>query len=196
MPGGDNGDEATVRTVLTGLPGPTFRIPPPRRTGGLILYLDYDGVLHPEGVYNWPGKGPYIANPPGHRLFEHAALLERVLLPYPDVRIVLSTSWVRVYRGVVKPARWLPQSLRSRVIGATFHTKMDKGSFDDSSRGMQIWSDVLRRRPDKWIAVDDDDLGWPPWCRENLVLTHEILGISKSEVLAELETKLATMRDA
>ncbi|ANB77576.1 hypothetical protein AYM40_29270 [Paraburkholderia phytofirmans OLGA172] len=182
--------------MLTGLPGPTFRIPPPRHTGGLILYLDFDGVLHPEGVYYWPGKGPYIANPPGHQLFEHADLLERVLLSYPDVRIVLSTSWVPFYRSVAKPARWLPHNLRSRIIGATFHSRMDKASFDGAPRGMQVWSDVLRRRPDKWVALDDDDSGWPPWCRHNLILTHKICGVAAPDVLVELKKKLAAMHNA
>lgn len=47
-------------------------MPPPVATGGLILYLDFDGVLHPENVYMQPGQGPYIESPEGHKLFEHA----------------------------------------------------------------------------------------------------------------------------
>ncbi|RDJ98531.1 HAD domain-containing protein [Paraburkholderia lacunae] len=179
--------------MLTGIPGPTFDIRAPRHTGGLVLYLDFDGVLHPEDVWVRLNKGPYIASPPGHELFEHAELLERVLLPYPDVKIVLSTSWVRVYKGVARVARKLPPELRARVVGATYHRSMDPESFRQTLRGMQIWADVLRRQPVDWIALDDDYLDWPSWCGDKLVRTHEVLGISAPVVLAELRAKLARM---
>lgn len=179
--------------MLTDIPDPTFEIPPPRHVGGLVLYLDLDGVLHPENVWLSPGKAPHIASPPGHKLFEHAGLLERVLLPYPDVRIVLSTAWVRVHKSVAKVSRRLTPELRARVIGATYHQSMDADLFKQAPRGLQIWSDVLRRKPDDWLAVDDDYLHWPAWCRDKLVRTHEILGISAPVVLAELREKLALM---
>ncbi|QBQ95924.1 hypothetical protein [Paraburkholderia pallida] len=46
-----------------------------RVRGGVVLDLDFDGVLHPEDVWRRPQTGPYVASPPGHALFEHAALL-------------------------------------------------------------------------------------------------------------------------
>jgi hypothetical protein len=168
-------------------------VPPPVATGGLLLYLDFDGVLHPENVLMRPGKGPYIESPEGHALFEHCELLEKVLLPYPDVKIVLSTSWVRVYGSVARVARKLTPELRAKVVGATYHYSMDSESFRQAPRGMQIWSDVLRRKPIDWIAADDDYLHWPSWARDKLVRTHEILGISAPTVLAELRAKLAQM---
>jgi len=58
---------------------------------------------------------------------------------------------------------------------------------------MQVWSDVLRRKPADWLALDDDYLDWPAWCRDKLVRTHPVLGISAPVVLAELQTKLASM---
>jgi hypothetical protein len=172
---------------------PPPAVPPPAATGGLVLYLDFDGVLHPENVYVRPGRGPYIESPRGHKLFENVGLLEKVLLPYPDLRIVLSTSWVRVYKSVTRVARKLPPELRARVIGATYHGAMDAELFRQAPRGMQVWADVLRRKPDDWLAVDDDYLHWPAWCRDKLVRTHEILGISAPVVLAELRAKLAAM---
>jgi hypothetical protein len=178
---------------MSDIPTPPPAVQSPVTTGGFVLYLDFDGVLHPETVYMRPGKGPYIESPKGHKLFEHVGLLERVLLPYPDVRIVLSTSWVRVYKGVARVARKLPPELRARVVGATYHGAMEVESFKRAPRGMQIWSDVLRRQPDDWIAVDDDYLHWPSWARDKLVRTHEILGISAPTVLAELRAKLAQM---
>jgi hypothetical protein len=165
----------------------------PRVRGGVVLYLDFDGVLHPENVRRGPDTGPYVASPPGHALFEHAALLAQCLEPYPKLRIVLSTSWVRVFRSVRKVARRLPPALRRRVVGATFHGEMNPAWFRSVPRGLQVWGDVCRRQPTAWLALDDDADGWPAVCRAQLVHTDPILGISAPAVLEELRARLASM---
>ncbi|WP_309251994.1 HAD domain-containing protein [Paraburkholderia unamae] len=165
----------------------------PQHRGGVVLYLDFDGVLHPENVWRRLRTGPYVVSPAGHELFEHAELLVRCLEPYPALRIVLSTSWVRVFRSVQKVARRLPPDLRSRVIGATFHGRMDSVRFGALPRGVQVWGDVCRRKPVAWLALDDDDAGWPAVCRRNLVRTDHVHGISAPSVLAELQARLGAM---
>lgn len=180
--------------MLTGIPGPTFSVPSPRYMGGHVLMLDFDGVLHPESVYLLHRHGPTLMNAPGHKLFENCPLLEEVLGPYPDLRIVLSTSWVRRYRGSIqRVARRLSPGLQARVVGATYHSAMDPAEFAQAPRGMQVWSDVLRRNPEAWLALDDDYLHWPAWCREQLVRTDPMLGISEPSVLADLQTRLSAM---
>lgn len=112
------------------------------------------------------------------------------------MRIVLSTAWVRPYRGsVARVSRRLTPSLQARVVGATYHSRMDPAEFAAAPRGMQIWSDVLRRKPKAWLALDDDWLHWPAWCSDHLVRTDSVLGISEPRVLEELKTKLAKMHD-
>ncbi|CAB3803494.1 hypothetical protein LMG28690_05801 [Paraburkholderia caffeinilytica] len=165
--------------------------PPPEQTGGQVLYLDFDGVLHPADVWRRPGIGPYVASPPGHTVLEHAGLLDEILAPYPGVRIVLSTNWVVVYGSVLKVVRRLPVRLRDRVVGATFHGDMDANRFREMPRGKQVCSDVVRRRPHAWLALDDHDEGWPIWSRDHLVITNPVLGISDSQVMARLLEKLA-----
>jgi hypothetical protein len=164
----------------------------PRGAGELLLYLDFDGVLHHENVLWHPKRGAYLKAPPGHRLFQHSDLLVELLSPYPQIKIVLSTSWARVY-GCSHAAKRLPPSLRDRVIGATFHSQMIEALFVDAPRGMQVWSDVNRRHPKDWLALDDDYLHWPKWCLENYVRTDEVAGISEPAVRAEIERKLERM---
>ena len=164
----------------------------PRGKDELVAYLDFDGVCHHENVWWHPRRGPYIEAGPEFTLFQHIQLLIEVLEPYPDLRIVLSTSWVRRYT-YSKAAKRLPALLRERVIGATFHSEMHEESFAAAPRGLQIWSDVLRRQPRDWLALDDDYLHWPAWCRDKLIRTHDVLGISESKVLAELKAKLSLM---
>lgn len=159
-------------------------------TGQCVLYLDFDGVLHHENVWWHPKRGAYIFET-HYQLFEHVELLEQLLAPYPAVQIVLSTSWVRRY-GMTKSAKYLGP-LRERVIGTTFHSSMDEELFSEMPRGLQVWSDVVRRRPAKWLALDDVDDGWPAEAQGNFLKTDNVLGISESSVLATLKVKLALM---
>lgn len=53
-------------------------------------------MLHHENVFWHPRCGVY-AGPPGFIQLEQALLLEELLQPYPEVGIVLSTSWVSTY---------------------------------------------------------------------------------------------------
>lgn len=160
--------------------------------GDLILYLDLDGVLHHENVLWHPRIGAYLSAPLGYVMFQHAELLEELLEPYPEVRIVLSTSWVCRY-GCSKTAKNLRPALRSRLIGATFHSRMDREAFAAAPRGLQVWADVVRRQPRDWLALDDDYLDWPAWCLGKYVRTDEHEGISAPQVLAEFRQKLSLM---
>ncbi|SFI03111.1 hypothetical protein SAMN04515618_10899 [Collimonas sp. OK307] len=117
-------------------------------------------------------------NTPGRTLFEWLPILDELLAPHPDVRIVLSTSWVRV-RSYHFAKKQLTPSLQAKVIGATFHNRlMRKDEFVCLPRGVQIANDVFRRGPQSWFAIDDDYLGWPEWCRDNLIRTDGTRGIS------------------
>lgn len=167
-----------------------------RKVKGLgqpILYLDFDGVLHPEYCYWHPRKGPYL-KAPGHSLFEHLPVLEALLSPYPQVKIVLSTTWVQTYR-YNGTARKLGPNLRERVIGATYHTGMIRDNFRDIPRGLQIWADVARRQPSGWVAIDDDAFKWPDWARDQLVLTDGLLGLGEERAQCELAEKLQMLAD-
>lgn len=157
--------------------------------GRVVLYLDFDGVLHHENALWHPKKGAYLCAPPGHRLFQHVDLLAEMLEPYPELLIVLSTSWVLRY-GYSGAAKRLPAALRRRVVGSTFHSAMNKDDFRELARGKQIWADVVRRLPRRWLALDDRYEDWPEWCLQNLIRTDEILGISAIEVQKELRDKL------
>jgi hypothetical protein len=158
-----------------------------------VLYLDFDGVLHHEDVYWDPRRGAYMAAR-GHKLFEYVSLLEELLQPWPAVKIVLSTSWVRQY-GFSRTAKRLGPALRARCIGSTWHTGMraHEWSFARLPRGLQIVQDVQRRNPAAWVAVDDDHNDWPKHFESHLVRSHPSLGISAPRVQAELAEKIAAM---
>lgn len=154
-----------------------------------ICYLDFDGVLHDESVWLRADHTIFISTP-GRRLFEWEDILIDLLEPYPDVKIVLSTAWVRA-RSFSYAKRRLNKSLQQRVIGATFHSRlMIAKEFAALPRGMQIWGDVLRRKPTDWFAIDDDGFGWPAWSRDKLVSTRGQTGLSDGVVQKAIRERL------
>jgi hypothetical protein len=156
----------------------------------MVLYLDFDGVLHDEDVIWSRGRGIHMRTP-NRVLFEWEPILVDLLEPHSHVRIVLSTSWVRAKSFNYAKNR-LSLTLQNRIIGATFHSGlMDAETFARMPRGLQIWGDVVRRKPKHWFALDDDGFGWPAWCRDKLILTDDRLGLSCLTVQEQFRQRLA-----
>lgn len=156
-----------------------------------ILFLDFDGVLHPDEVYLTP-KGPQLRS--AGQLFMWAPILEAELDLHPSVKLVLSTSWVRVL-GFSQAKKRLPQSLQARVIGSTWHSSMakvwaDQVWWDKTSRHNQIMRYASRARINNWLALDDDAGGWSVDDQEKLILVDSATGISIPEAAAALRFKL------
>lgn len=165
----------------------------PAGRDGLVLYLDYDGVLHHEKCLWHPKRGAYLDAPPRYSLFQHAELLVEVLAPFPTVQIVLSTSWQLQY-GFSASKKRLPPTLQERVVGGTFHKRhMRKSEFFEIPRGEQVVEDVMRRRPAGWLALDDNYEGWPKEHMHRWIQTDPYEGISDPAVLANLKEKLEAL---
>lgn len=159
---------------------------------GVTLYLDFDGVLHHDDVF-WSRKVGIHMRAPGHALFEWMPILEDILRPYDNVRIVLSTTWVRV-KSFEFAKKQLSGALAARVDGATFHRReMSRFHFENLSRGAQILADVSRRNPDHWLAIDNDDMDWPVEFRDNLIKTQDHLGLSEPAVQLALRERLSAL---
>jgi hypothetical protein len=157
-----------------------------------VCYLDYDGVVHDDAVYCSSNRGIYIRTP-GCALFEWMHILDNLLTPYPKLKIVLSTSWVRS-RSFEFAKKQLSPTLQARVIGATFHNRlMQKRDFDQMSRGHQVLSDVGRRQPTSWFAIDNDDFEWPDRHRGNLIKTEDRLGLSDTAAQESVRDVLKMM---
>lgn len=120
---------------------------------------------------------------------------------FEDVHVVLSTSWVREL-GFAKAKAALPESVQQRVIGSTYHAKINLGWESGSedcwagrSRYQQIAADRARRQcGENWIAIDDDVVGWPGNAKGNLVQTDPALGLGDDAAFARLITLLAEHR--
>jgi len=156
-----------------------------------VLFLDFDGVLHPNEVYMFRERGIVLDAGPEHALFEHAELLASLLAPFPDISIVLSTSWCASLRRFDEVKRKLPLPLQRQVVGATWHSSKDRYRWAGMTRFEQIYEYVMRHQLNSWVAIDDDDERWPEDKREHLVHTDQWLGLSKLETQLELHNKLS-----
>lgn len=169
----------------------------------MIIFLDFDGVLHPDAVYQHRKK-PLELRAAG-ALMMHAPVLEAILDehdPQGYIRIILSTSWVR-FLGFSKTVKKMPLGLRRRVDGATWHSGMTKSDGRPYSRatdpfnGMPRWKQIdwyiNRHEVLHWIAIDDLHSGgeaWPDDLRDYLVLTDGAKGLGCHSVQVELNLKI------
>jgi hypothetical protein len=160
-----------------------------------VLYLDFDGVLHPADVRVSASepKRPRVYNggSTNHPLLEHAPLLERILAPFADVKIVLSTSWVRVL-GYEYTMQQLPAALRERVVGTVWQGELLQ--HPPRTRYDAIQSDANNRGVTRWLALDDDTEGWPEEQRYALIAPNNFwYGLAQPGVADELSQALALL---
>jgi hypothetical protein len=174
----------------------------------IYLYLDFDGVLHHENVLIADNKAPFFKNPKKEGfLFAYADNLASAIdsLNFTDIKIILSTSWVR-YKSFSYAKNRLPLSLRNRVIGATFHSQMKYDNpqldnyqsysgrrqcdFDSLTRYQSICCDAARRRILDWIAIDDDIHGWPKDKMSKIIATNGEFGLGETCKIDELKHKI------
>lgn len=158
----------------------------------LVLYLDFDGVLHPADVYLKNGRPTLMSEQANVELFCWATLLEDILIDFPEIRIRLSTSWVRV-KSFDYAVRCLPKNLQNRVNGATFHKRQDLLEFDHLTRFQQIKADASRNAIARWIAIDDDDFGWHINFEDRLIRCDGDSGLSQKSTQAMLRDRLVWM---
>lgn len=159
-----------------------------------VLFTDYDGVLHRGDAYR--SANGIVSSHPSIKLFEYAHILAEAIAPYPDLELVLSTSWVKAI-GFNRARDSLPlPELRHRVKGATYHSKFyDRPVWNQIPRGEQIRRYVERHHLVKWLAIDDRDDGFGEaeshlvHCDKNLGLgdaaTQQILKRSLSAVFGQ-----------
>ena len=121
----------------------------------MILFLDYDGVLHPDPCLN------------SRRLFENVPRLNASLEEFPEVCLVLSTSW-RTMQGLKELMSPLPEGLQSRVLGTTpifssFTAPPHLMPYKRHAECVQWMVDNDQSDRD-WFAVDDRPAWFAPYC--------------------------------
>lgn len=125
----------------------------------MLLFLDIDGVLHPNIVHD-----PEL-------LLMHRPTLEAVLRACPRVDVVISSTW-RTTRTLAELRALFSDDIASRIISVTPHWTevQDNDSWGAYVRQAEIeaWLRANGRPWEEWVAVDDQPALFRPFCK-NLV---------------------------
>ncbi len=123
----------------------------------MILFLDFDGVLHP-------------APTTGGDQFVHVPRLESVLRDFPDVQIVISSMWRS--DGIDACRSHFSEDIAKRIIGGTPWT--DTLAYAPDSEfilgvvrhtEIQMWIEQ-NAYIGPWVALDDSWREFPDPCAE------------------------------
>ena len=136
----------------------------------MILFLDFDGVLHPEPCFDQK------------MLFCFLPRLESVLRDYPQIKIVISSTW-RESRSLRELQNLFSVDIAQRVIGVTPCWRDYPELFE--MNGYQRHTEILAwiRCSDepwvKWIVIDDKPFLFKPFLK-NLLRTQSAIGFDST----------------
>jgi hypothetical protein len=146
----------------------------------MIIFLDFDGVLHPEPCRE-------------EQFFCHLPKLEALLREFPAVRIVISSSW-RNDRTLAELRAFFSPDIAAKIIGCTPHhrdlpdlvemigiTYTRQAEIEGWMRTFGPW--------EKWVALDDRAYWFRPFCA-NLIKCDAKTGIT-DDVLLELRARIS-----
>lgn len=148
-----------------------------------IVFLDFDGVLHPEGCASRH-----------HGM--HADALAQVLLK-TDARVVVSSTW-RLTRSISALKSSMGAALGSLVLGKTpVYSDLDLAQLPSKLHAYQrhtecvAWMRKHHANPDAWLALDDRPYIFYPFC-PNLVVCNARTGLD-GQNLDQLAARLVQM---
>jgi hypothetical protein len=158
----------------------------------LLLFLDFDGTLHPNWTFATNAQDRQVAQPYGGPWLTEAALLAALIAPYGDrVQVVLSTWW-SFTRPLEEVRALLPEALANRVVDAIWLPRLrDHYRHEAISRyeAIQLWLDQhYPAGAESWLALDDDDRDWPTAARHHLV--HAAGTLASVSVQQDLRARL------
>lgn len=107
-----------------------------------VLFLDFDGVLHAHDEPALDDNFRLLQNP---NLFRWCPVLELLLEPFPDVRIVVSSDW----------RRWFDDAALIELLGPLGERFAGVVEGYGPTRAAEILTEVRRRSIVRWLALDD-----------------------------------------
>ncbi|MFA9275572.1 MAG: HAD domain-containing protein [Candidatus Aquirickettsiella gammari] len=146
----------------------------------MIIFLDFDGVLHPEPCYDQ------------NQLFCFLPRLEKILHEFPHVSVVVSSTW-RDTRSLDTLRDFFDVAIRHRIIGATPHWRERVELFEVIGYQRQTEIEAWLRDSGEpwlpWIAIDDKPYLFRSFL-SNLIKTESSSGFDENAEI-KLRTLLA-----
>lgn len=146
----------------------------------MLLFLDFDGVLHSAVTYSTEGQ------------FARLPLLEEVLREYDEVEIVITSTW-RISRSLTKLRSYFSADIAARIIDVTpeFRNIRPIDSLLSFPRHAEIdvWLKEHNRIAEPWVALDDRRDWFAPFTGR-IVFCNMNTGLD-TDTAAELREKLS-----
>ncbi|MGF6243500.1 hypothetical protein P3T42_005264 [Paraburkholderia sp. GAS38] len=156
----------------------------------MILYLNFDGVLHPDQVFYEKGYMPSLLTP-GHHALEHAGLLAGALEDFDEVAIVLNTWWT-FYLGLDVCKDLLPATLAARVSDSTVQ---HIGTYETMpSRREEAEQHIARQRSRSWIILDHNHARYRRDLEPNLLLLDPSEGLGSQAAQRSVKRRLSFLK--
>lgn len=134
----------------------------------MVLFLDFDGVLHPLDRRD--------------ELFSCLPLFEQTVRQFPDLDIVISSSW-RVDHSLEELRAVFTADIAARIVGETpYHTDGFTAERYGRESEIRAWLHQFGRESEPWLALDDSDWMFSPNCPQ-LILVDPAVGFSHAEVI-------------
>ncbi len=132
-----------------------------------IIFLDFDGVLHRDGIS-------------GGALFEHLDAFSEAIRPYLEkTYIVISSSW-REQFPLDDVKGFFSDDIASCIIGIT-PVFLDGYANGGREREIRSYCDSHGIRDTNWIAIDDMDRLFTPQLK-NLLHTDRDIGLCDGDL--------------
>lgn len=149
----------------------------------MIIFLDFDGVLHEIECAHWAE-------------FQHVPKLEQVLNDYPDVKIVISSTW-RYRETLTELQMHFSEDMRHKIIDVTPQLA---DSDVPLARFKEISAWIAKNDyQGEWLAIDDQhgefpkiNDGFSQYLHLNLIAPHKRFGISDDDMRI-LRTRLSSL---
>lgn len=132
----------------------------------MIIFLDFDGVLHPF----FPRRDRSDAE---NQLFSYLPRLESVLRDFPEWKVVITSSW-RENRPWENVIRAFSPDIVERVVGSTRVIRVKEPPYSRHPRHDEVLAYLQENSllETRWIALDDDPRLYPVGC-PNLLLCDD-----------------------
>ena len=147
----------------------------------ITVFLDFDGVLHPQAATT-------------DRLFEKAELLQACLQQRENTEVVISSSWA-AYHPLQHMRDFFEDlpGLQRLIVGCTQqrgHPRVDfgvdRGLMPLRESQCRNWLIANQREPYRWLAIEDDRLNFK--AHDHVVFTEPAVGFTPRD--AQLLLKL------
>ncbi|CAB3704284.1 hypothetical protein LMG22037_03678 [Paraburkholderia phenoliruptrix] len=154
------------------------------------LYLNFDGVLHPDQVLYVEGCVPSLTAV-GSKTLEHVNILVKILGERENINIVLNTWWTFSI-GVAACMELLPSALASRVTGSVLEGAPSYPT--RPARLNEAARHILSRRERASVILDHANAVYSSEFLPKLLLIHPHEGLGNRAAQRSLERRIKLLQ--